>query len=107
MAPCAVVFPLRGYFSSQTRPPLRRAAEQPVALVGFYGFFVEKSRKNHDYRACFGSLQGKKSPFSRFFGVLCAKRNKLRGNRHQRKIPPEPRAFFVFLRQFRLRPAGF
>jgi hypothetical protein len=34
--------------------------QEPVALVGFYGFFVEKIRKNHDYRASlrtFGSTE--------------------------------------------------
>jgi hypothetical protein len=58
------------------------AAQQPVALVGFYDFFVEKIIKTHDYPACAnlrfdGSLQGKKSPNRRFLEVLCAKRNKL------------------------------
>jgi hypothetical protein len=57
--------------------------EEPVALVGFHGFSVEKIRKNHDYwaslrtRASLRSLQDKKSPCRRFFRVLCAKRNKL------------------------------
>jgi hypothetical protein len=41
-------------------------------------FSEKKSHKNHDYWACFGSLQGKKSPFQAIFGGLCAKRNKLR-----------------------------
>jgi hypothetical protein len=35
---------------------------EPVALVGFMVFFVEKTHKNHDYWASLRSLQGKKSP---------------------------------------------
>jgi hypothetical protein len=40
---------------------------------GFFAYLC----KNPDYPACFGSLQGKKSPVRRFLGVSCAKRNKL------------------------------
>jgi hypothetical protein len=41
------------------------------------GFFAPNVAKNPDSRACFCSLQGKKSTFSRFLKVLCAKRSKL------------------------------
>jgi hypothetical protein len=61
-----------GFGKFVLQPAHPQAAWEPVALVGFYGFFVEKIRKNYDYWASFRSLQGKKSPFSRFFGVLCA-----------------------------------
>ncbi|MDR1900886.1 MAG: biotin--[acetyl-CoA-carboxylase] ligase [Treponema sp.] len=44
------------------------------------GFLRRQRRKNPDYPASLGSLQGKKSPCGRFFGVLCAKRNKLLGH---------------------------
>jgi hypothetical protein len=39
------------------------------------------------------SLQGKKSPFSRFLKILCAKRNKLPGRKYKKTalhfIPPD------------------
>jgi hypothetical protein len=42
-------------------------------------FCAISNAKIPDYRDCFRSLQGKKSPNRRFFGVLRAKRNKLPG----------------------------
>jgi hypothetical protein len=47
---------------------------QPIAPAGFC---VTLCRKNRNLQAYFGSLQGKKSPLRRFFGVLRTKRNKL------------------------------
>jgi hypothetical protein len=46
--------------------------------------FAPSVTQNPDYPACAnlrfdGSLQGKKAPCSCFFGILCAKRNKLLG----------------------------
>jgi hypothetical protein len=46
---------------------------QPVALVDFCAI---SNAKIPIIRPA-GSLQGKKAPCSRFFGILCAKRNKL------------------------------
>jgi hypothetical protein len=44
------------------------------------GFFALDAAKNPDYPASLRSLRGKKSPDRRFFGVLCAKRDKLLGD---------------------------
>jgi hypothetical protein len=45
------------------------------------GFLRHQYRKNPRLMGCLRSLQGKKPPDRRFFGVLCAKRNKLLENK--------------------------
>jgi hypothetical protein len=71
--------------SQKTKGVLRRSAgfliavKNPLALAACCtcGFFALDAAKNPDYRGCFRSLQGKKSPDRRFLKGLYAKRNKL------------------------------
>jgi hypothetical protein len=53
---------------------------KPLAACCTCGFFALDAAKNPRLSGCLRSLYGKKSAESRFFGVLCAKRNKLPDN---------------------------
>jgi hypothetical protein len=85
-----------GAFLPQCRLTLRAVRKgnrlAACCTCRFYGFFVEKSRKNHDLWDCFCSLQGKKSPCGRFLEVLCAKCNKLPGGNIKAGMFPVDRA---------------
>jgi hypothetical protein len=56
---------------------IRRFMEKGASSLLHLWIFAPPITQNPDYPACFGSLQGKKSPCGRFFGILSAKRNKL------------------------------